>query len=146
MPYLPCSSSSMYSRGDMLSHSSKHSFMALMIILAFYPQPDTPILPVLHTCGVLADSHRCNSINNYSKYARKVGDLWKSTVPHQASRLQKPGQLPWRGVSWQLRLPSDWNPFDFLVLILHIPPTQGQIQILWAWNLDNVGVLLYEKQ
>lgn len=61
MPYLPCSSSSMYSRGNMLSHASKHSFMALMIILAFYPQLNTPILPVLHTCGVLTDSHRCNS-------------------------------------------------------------------------------------
>lgn len=142
MPYLPCHSSSIYSRGNILSHSTKHSFMALMIMLAFYPQPSTPVLPVLHT--------QCNSVP------------WQTVIPGTALVIVANMQEPWKVHSTPLtqrateagsvtvkrsQLASE-TPLRTESLQLpcfdssYPPLLQGEIQILWTWNIDNLGVLL----
>lgn len=146
MLYLPCPSSSIYSKGNMLSHSTKHSFMALMIVPTFYLWPSTPILPMLHTqCRVLGDSHRSNNITNYSKNARKAGNPWKVHSSPLIQWATEAGSVTVKRSQLASKTPLRTESLWFPCLDSSYCSTQGQTQILWAWTLNNLG-LLYEKQ
>ena len=100
-------------------------------------QATVPILHVLQAqFSVLADSHAVTALIIVANMEEKWGISERSTVLHWPNRPQKRGQQLWRGVSWPLRLPWELNPFNFLVLILYSSPNQGQIQIVWAWNIQ----------
>lgn len=78
MPYLPCPSSCINSRGNILSHSTEHS-LTLVILLAFYLPPYLLLSDAtLHTSSVFQQTAVAGAaLIAVANMKGKVGNLWK---------------------------------------------------------------------